>query len=178
MMNVDSGIKYPHAISVMIKEHETILGFLEKIEQNNLSIQQNSSFEESWENISSIARFITLIIEDELHHQREEKVIFVYLEQKGVINPTKILRWEHHEIRSLKYDIKKLLDNINHNNFNESKKELKKLVFMLDSVLKEHVLKEENYLYPLFIESFTDQNVLKKVEEECDRIGYCSFKIS
>ena len=112
-----SEITHEEILLTLIDEHEFILKILNNLYILNKQFQKLEIYENAFGEIELLKKEIDILLTFESHHQREEKVLFFSMEEKGIIHPTKVMRWEHHEIRQYTNDIKFFLDKINKENF-------------------------------------------------------------
>lgn len=164
-----------HLLYTMIDEHEIILGYLNELEILNLNIQKCFDYKDAKNIIDDIKQLIEIIIGAEPHHQREERVLFVELEKNNIMGPPKVMRWEHHEMRELKHDIKKFAETSMNKDFVDVKKNFNFAIPELVDSLREHIFKENNVLYPMALRIISDNKKWLEMKNKCDEIGYCSF---
>jgi hypothetical protein len=55
--------------------------------------------------------------------------------------------------------------------------QLDEVVRAILPLLRDHIFKENNILYPTALEIIDDNEVWSRLKDECNRIGYCSFLI-
>ena len=173
--NWKESLGYDHVLYLMMAEHEVLLELLDNLEDVNSNIQKFVSYDEAKKDIEALSNIINIIISAEAHHQREEKVLFPELIKRGVVGPTKVMTWEHHELREYKHELKTLAVKINAENFINVKKEINFIIQQFIPELREHILKENNVLYPISLDFIQDNEVWKQIKEKCDQIGYCPF---
>ena len=161
-------------IDTLVKEHEIILDFLDKLEKTNQKIQKMKTYKSNqrFKLLKSIAGHLAAA---EPHHQREEKVLFLELEKRGVFGPPEMMRMEHEELKKHKKDLKELIDKISQTRFYDFKKKLNTTAQFIVTILRDHIFKENNILYPTALEVIKEKGVWKKMEDDCDKIGYCCF---
>jgi DUF438 domain-containing protein len=163
-----------HPIHTLMAEHEIILGFLDRLEKVNLVIQKISDFKEQKE-LEELVNIAEHLVEAEPHHKREEEVLFPEMEKRGVFGPPEMMRLEHAELRKSKEELKMLSQSFREENFLALKEKLDGTSKFIISFLREHILKENNVLYPMALEAIPEENVWQKMKLECDKIGYCCF---
>lgn len=162
-----------YIIHTLRAEHDRILGFLEELGRINKTLQKVGSLDKAKKGSKKLLNIAKHLIEAELHHQREEDVLFPELEKRGILGPPEMMRMEHKELRSKKKELLKIVQNINKTNFNI--KRLNKVVNFIISMLGEHIYKENNILYPMALEVIEEKDIWDKMKIECDKIGYCCF---
>lgn len=101
----------------------------------------------------------------EPHHKKEEEVLFPALEKKGVPNeggPIGMMLFEHETKRSY---IKKIDDGFKEKNDEKIILNAKAII----SLMREHIDKENNILYPMAEETLTSEE-LNLLGEECEKL--------
>ena len=168
-------LKPGHVIHTMEEEHERILGFLDELEKINQRIQEESKYNENNGDFEKLKNIAEHLVGAEPHHQREEEVLFPEIEKRGVSCPPEVMRREHGELRPKKKEILELCRSLSKMDFQNFKKRLKETVDFLVSMLREHIAKENDILYPLALEVIPEEAVWQEMKRECDKIGYCCF---
>ncbi|WP_434799321.1 DUF438 domain-containing protein [Terrisporobacter vanillatitrophus] len=172
---LQSNISKGHVLYTLIEEHELILSFLRKLDEVTNTILNMNKFDESRGEFGRVTELIDNILDAEPHHKREEDVLFPELESKGITGPTRIMRLEHEDLRKKKKDLKNLSESVSTLDFEEYKKELKRLSNDICFELKDHIFKENYILYPTALESIDSDAKWSNMKTECDNIGYCTF---
>ena|SRR3989338_1087386 len=101
----------------------------------------------------------------EPHHRKEEKVLFPALEKKGIPNeggPIGMMLLEHTAKRK---HIKKIKEGLEKNDADKIKEDSK----MVIALMKEHIYKEDNILYPL-AEDVLAPGDLEELGKECEKV--------
>lgn len=156
-----------HPIKTLFAEHEEILKFLDHLEDLKSKIQKNNLTPQEIKDLEGVIHHLLAAAK---HHDREEKVLFIEMEKKGFFGPTQIMREEHEEMKALKKNLGEYLDNLP-DHLADFVADAEKLVFML----RDHIFKENNILYPASLEIITDTEIWAKIKQDCDAIGYCCF---
>ncbi len=165
-----------HVIHTLVSEHIQIFGFLRELDTLRIKLLQMATLEESRAILDDIRRYAELLLDAESHHLREERVVCLELEKRGISNPPEVMRQEHNLLRPLK---QRLLDLATAGG---EKKEIGTLQDEIDETMDRiisnlmlHIQKEDNVLYPLALETIDDPAVWEKMRVRCDEIGYCTF---
>lgn len=172
---VKSKIITGHVIDTLIAEHEKIKEFLSDLEQINFEIQKLNTKDESPELIKRLLKTITLILDAENHHLREENVLFPELEKREITGPPRIMRMEHDALRTHKKKLKETVEKINDMDFNTFQEEADKTSKYIVFNLRDHIYKENHILYPTALERIVGTELWNEMKNRCDQIGYCSF---
>ncbi|MEK7503650.1 MAG: hemerythrin domain-containing protein [Patescibacteria group bacterium] len=160
---MELNLKPGHVVHTLIEEHKMILGFLDELEKTDSA------------DIKKLTKIAEHLIGAEPHHQREEKVLFPELEKRGVSGPTEVMRREHEELRPKKHKILELCQTVSKTDFNSFKSKLKENADFLVAMLREHIAKENDILYPMALEVIQEEAVWQNMKKACDKIGYCCF---
>jgi len=59
--------------------------------------------------------------------------------------------------------------------FAEFKEKLDEAAKYIVFHLRDHIFKENYILYPTAMESISEKEIWKKMKDDCDKIGYCTF---
>ncbi len=164
-----------HVITVMIAEHDSILGFLDELDDVNQHVQQAQDYEPA--DLTTVVELAELLLGAENHHQREEQVLFPAMEQRGVSGPPRIMRMEHEDLREMKHKVHSLglAGQKGELPFTEFQQELGAVAPKLVFTLRDHIFKENNILYPTAMDVLQDAELWEDMQRRCDAVGYCSF---
>ena len=172
---MELNLKPGHVLHTLMEEHKMILSFLDELEKVNQRLQQTGQYAGNDEDIKKLANIAEHLVGAEPHHQREEQVLFPEIEKRGVFGPTQVMRQEHEEFRPKKKEILSLGQSVAKMDFDKFKKNLKESADFLVAMLREHIAKENDILYPMALEVIPEEAVWQNMKKECDKIGYCCF---
>jgi len=162
----------------LMKEHQLILKYVDLMERYaefSLKNAQNSILFEK------AHYFITFIHEfaDDFHHAKEEEILFRYLEVPGVLthcNPIPQMLNEHNKAREL---VRNMENALHTNDINK----LEAYIAQYAQLLKEHIYKEDNILYPMGERGLSDtvkSSLSKEVTETDARLDsqtiWCKYE--
>lgn len=164
-----------HVVSTLISEHDMILQFLDMLDDVNHAIQNMTEYDPNAESFAKLKHIAVHLAEAELHHQREEEILFPEMESRGVHGPPAIMRDEHTQLRKQKQQLKELAEGVPQMEFADFKNRLNQTTAFTVPSLRDHIFKENNILYPTALQVVDDPKVWQKLKEECDKIGYCCF---
>jgi DUF438 domain-containing protein len=123
--------------------------------------------EDSDENKFKLLEDLNLLLDLDKHYSRKENLLFPYLEKYGIDGPTKVMWGVDDAIRLAIKEAKAFLVEY-YGNKNE-------VIAVLNHVIKEvteMIFKEENILFPMALETLTEDEWVK-IAAESDEIGYC-----
>lgn len=174
-MTKKENLKKGHVVHTLTQEHAEILKFLDSLDETNGVIQKAKSLNAAGKDLEFLKHIAHHLVGAEFHHKREEEVLFPEIEKRGISGPTNVMRQEHNELRKRKKEILELAESADKNNFEEFKEKLSQKTDFVVSVLRDHIYKEDNILYPMALEAIEDEATWRKMKLACDKIGYCCF---
>lgn len=141
---------------------------IEKLLQNRLQVHlEQFLLEDSNENINLLLEDCNLLYDLDKHYSRKENLIFPYLEKYGIYGPTTNM-WR---IDDFIRDGIKLAKQKLANYAGDKNGVTEEIQFVLREV-SEMIYREENILFPMAIQNFTEDEWVK-IARESDEIGYC-----
>ena len=161
-------------IDVLFHEHEVILDRLEELEAIGHVLQSRYADEISGREIKRLPALLEMLSKYETHAKREEQAIFPEL--KGRCSP-KVLAAEHEHILAG-------IDNLNELSsgpMTDGERFRQKAVISINSLVPvwwQHIFKENNILFPCFLDNVTDEKRLVELKIICDEIGYLDLALS
>ncbi|MBN1045626.1 MULTISPECIES: DUF438 domain-containing protein [unclassified Clostridium] len=164
-----------NVLYTLISEHDKILEFLTELEEINFKIQKLKSYNSGSGEFEALKTVVNNILDAENHHQREEKVLFVEMEDRKITGPTRIMRMEHDDLRAKKKFLKQTAEEVYQLEFNEFKEKVDDTAKYIVFNLRDHIFKENYILYPTAIETIKEKEIWKDMKKRCDEIGYCGF---
>jgi uncharacterized protein len=153
-----------HVIATLMDEHQRILAELGRLAGLVRARPEPATLEQ-------VAAVAETLIGAEPHHQREEEVLFPELRERGIEGPPTVMRAEHAALRELKHALHDgalaALDG-RADAWPACAAAGERLVGML----RDHIFKEDNVLYPLAVRAIEPQ-AWAGMKRRCDAIGYC-----
>lgn len=177
-MSPDSTVKHiapeGHPIHTLMEEHAMVLSFAAKLTELTKEINGSKTETSGEEQLKQLNHIIHHFRESQRHYLREENVLFSYMEKHGITGPPRAMWMEHDQIRSIENQIFKLTDNIDSPGIPLIAEQLKPLAEKLLQLLGSHFNKENNVLFPMAMQSLTEDE-WKQTVKEFTEIGYCCF---
>ena len=152
------------AIQVMLNEHERILGVLDALDRFVADLHGTP------EDKLELGRFVRFVREyaDERHHGKEEHVLFAAMARNGFPpeqGPVGMMLFEHQELRGLVSELRALAQQAAP--WSPADRErVGDAAGAYVSMLREHIMKENEVLYPLAMEHLPP-SVQREVDVEC-----------
>ena len=159
-----------HVLATLMDEHQRILGRLNRLEE---LVRSPSGGPEppGVEQLQEIHETGGQLIGAEPHHQREEQVLFPVLTALGIEGPPRRMELEHVELRRLKHSIRDKSEEMlatHADHWRDLARDARELV----SMLRSHIHKEDEILYPMAFEEIAVESWVP-MKARCDEIGYC-----
>ncbi len=164
----------PHPVHSFMKEHEIILENLNKLGTVVERVKKARCFEDMGQDLELLKDISHHLVEAESHHQREEDALFPKLEAHDIMEPCAIMKIDHEEFRKRKQALYQISHNPEDYEFNKFKEKCIELGGYLTQELENHIFKEDNILYQIALQTFSEKE-WEEVKKECDKIGYCCF---
>lgn len=101
------------------------------------------------------------------HYSRKENLLFPIMEKHGITAPPKVMWGVDDEIRAIIKEVRKLMDSESPNQEDVIKKAREAV-----NRVPEMIFKEENILFPMVLEIFTEEEWVA-IADASDEIGYC-----
>lgn len=152
-----------HPLHTFTLENEALEEFIDHTVKPHLEVYKQNENKENHNNL--IQDFNTLWDLDK-HYSRKENLLFPYLEKGGITAPPKVMWGVDDEIRREIKDVKNMLAG------HEPRGVVCEKAEAVLERIKEMIFKEKNILFPMTIDTLTEDEWLK-IEEESDEIGYC-----
>lgn len=148
---------YHNCIEELRSDHDKILEELIRLEKN----LGKEGFDEK-----SVREFLDFTDNfAEIHHQKEEKVLFPALEGKGLskeAGPIGVMLLEHEIKRNHINDLRKALEK-------KDFKAARTISYQIISLLREHIMKENEILYPMAQDILTKED-MSRISDQCKLI--------
>jgi len=148
---------------ILTEEHQNILKFIEILNEECDAIEKEGRID--YEFLKKAVDFIKNYA-DKFHHKKEEDVLFVELCKPNVMmhcNPVQQMLYEH--------DIgRKFVKGLENGLKKKSKKDILENARGYAELLREHIFKEDNILYPM-AENALSKNIKQKIGERFKKIN-------
>lgn len=153
-------------IDRLTEEHNQILIFLDTFEKDILNLMEDNIFDKN--NFLGHIQFIHEYA-DCRHHQREEKILFKYMEEHLGLPAQKLIRHgmlvEHNLARYYVQELEKCI----HNYFSTPSPQIKLNIIGLGyaycDLLRRHIEKENNVVYPFALRQLSKE-IFEQMKQE------------
>jgi len=160
-----------HVLRWLLDEHQAIMALLDELAVTNRDIRPMDRCDRRRREFRRLRQTAEELLAAEAHHQREEEVLFPELERLGLAAPARIVQTEHEELRERNRELLELVERAKEMDLREFKRQLDTTATLIVLTLREHILKEDNILYPTALEVINDEQVWEKMRAEAYRIG-------
>ena len=109
----------------------------------------------------------------EPHHHKEEKVLFPALEKKGIPReggPIGVMLAEHETKRGLVKELRKAVKEPAFVKTTAGKAKIKETALAIVSLLRDHIFKEDNILYPCARDSLSQEEMVE-LGRQCETLN-------
>jgi hypothetical protein len=164
-----------HPIHTLMEEHKVIKDNLEELRGILGELRSASRLEDvtsQWERLKDIAHHLQ---EAEVHHQREEQVLFPEMQKRSISEPPQIMLLEHEELRPRKKLLHQVSQEPEKYSYQELVSKVGEAADYLVTELANHIYKEDNILYQMALQAI-DQEPGAEMTTRCDQIGSCCFR--
>lgn len=147
----------------LMEEHRAIELMLSILEEASVRLEQNQAVDPN--HLDQMIDFIR-IFADKCHHGKEEDLLFVAMEKAGIPRdggPIGVMLSDHTQGRNFVRDMAEAIEQLN----GQQAKFVKNARGYVQ-LLREHILKEDNILYPMANQRFTDDNQKELLKQFAD----------
>lgn len=123
--------------------------------------------DDSDENKFKLLEDLNLLLDIDKHYSRKENLLFPYLEKYGIMGPTQVMWGVDDRIRAGIKEAKEKLTN-----YDGNKQAVIDALYFVIREVSEMIFKEENILFPMALQTLTEDEWLK-IAHESDEIGFC-----
>jgi DUF438 domain-containing protein len=169
-LNVPPG----HPLRILLEEHKILLQLLEKLATHADLIAQACDLVYVGDDLTQTKKTMEELLDAEKHYLREENALFPVLEKHGISEPPAIMWMEHDKIREKKKQIYNMVKEYRAKDFQEFKNSLIEDARSLNTLLSNHIFKENTILYPAALKVISEDE-WSDMRKDFDEIGYCSF---
>lgn len=158
-----------HPVHTFKKENRAIEKTIASLNQlfENLSQSEVAPVEKD---LAEWRRLHAQLFEIEKHYSRKENILFAYLEKHGINAPPKVMWAIHDDIRALLKEVSKFLKE-QQPSVKELNEAIERVARPAIKMITDMIYKEDNIMFPMSIETLTDQEWAEVVEQS-EEIGY------
>lgn len=166
-----------HIIRKVLAEHDMLRCFLADLKDVADVIARENDLTSTSSNFRKLAHIAQHLEAMEEHIEAEEDIIFPYLQKHGWTSLCRAAHSDHIYIKIAIDDLMKLVRAFNPTCLDEFKVRLNSITRYLCPTMEEHIIQEDNILYPIALEVIRDEAVWDRIKAVCDYIGYCGLHI-
>jgi len=166
-----------HLLRLVIVEHDLIRCFLADLNDVVGAIQQMDHLTDVSSEFRKLAHIIEHLSVMKEHIEREEDVIFPYLERHSWMGCCLSIRDDHIGIRAEIDNLVALTVSFDKIGVEQFKARLTTITRNLSQIMLVHLFQEDEILYPIALGVVGDARVWERMKAVCDEIGYCGVHI-
>lgn len=166
-----------HIIRKVLAEHDMLRCFLADLKDVADVIAHENDLTSTNSNFRKLAHIAQHLEAMAQHIEAEEDIIFPCLQKHGWTSLCRAAHSDHIYIKIAIDDLMKLVRAFNPTYLDEFKVRLNSITRYLCPTMEEHILQEDNILYPVALEVIRDESVWARIKAICDDIGYCGLHI-
>jgi hypothetical protein len=160
-----------HPISILMKEHTFMMSAADNIRNCSLELKDKENIKDAIEIFLELNGFISHLADIEAYFQKEENILFPFMEKYGVKQPPAVMWKEHDQIRKIR---KELSDMKNSRDLSQAKQKLEQLSIQLSEIVSMHIYKEHSVLFPTALKLISEDE-WKEIRTQFDEIGYAGY---
>ncbi|MBS3818928.1 DUF438 domain-containing protein [bacterium] len=163
-----------HPLRILMEEHKLLLQYGNELQEVSSKISQAEDFQSIKKELNQLQNIKEHFQSSESHYNREENVLFPYLEKHGITQPPAIMWSEHDQIRGLEKDFYELLDSRDRMKIQDFSPKLQQKAHAIREILSSHFYKENHILFPTGMRVI-EPHEWKEIRTQFDELGYCCF---
>ncbi len=172
-ISVKNQLPANHVLRMVLAEHELIKCFLADLEDVADAISNRKELTSTCSEFMRLSHIVEHLNAIEEHIEREEDVIFPYLQKHGWTSLCRAAHSDHSYIKIAIDDLCRLVGSFQRSKSKEFRIRLNSITKYLCPTLTEHLFQEDNILFPIALEVIKDNRLWKRIKNICDDIGYC-----
>jgi len=161
-----------HAIRMFYYEHQIILDFLDNLTETREKIIQLETPLNHPEYIVKVIQIAKQLLDIDMHHVREETILFPELKIRKQDKMLPVLVSEHQFLKEYKLNFYNHVKDLAAMDFNSYKIQLNFMANGIVGILREHIYRENNFLLPMALDVIQEESVWQEIKQKCDEVGY------
>ena len=166
-----------HILRKVMAEHEMTRCFIADLEDIASQIKTKDTLAHTSSEFMRLAHIVEHLNSLEEHMDRENDVLFPALKQQGWKSLFDHIEHEHTYIRMSVNDLVKLVMAFDKMPFSSFKTRLLSTVNYLGPLLREHLYREDQAIFPLAISMVQDDKIWDRLRRICNEIDYCGIHL-
>ncbi|MBC8214714.1 MAG: hemerythrin domain-containing protein [Candidatus Marinimicrobia bacterium] len=164
-----------HLIHRFYSEHEIILKYLSDLNEVRKNIDKLDTPLDHPELFVQLIKLAEQLLEVEKHHLREETILFPELQKRNINQYHFVLKSEHSFLKDYKENFLEFVKNLEATDFISYKTQMNYMSNGIIGLLREHIYKENKFVFPMALEVIKDENDWKLLKEKSDTVGYSFY---
>ena len=172
-LNIKNQLPPNHVLRMVLAEHELLRCFLADLEEVTETLSAAKTISSTCGAFMKLSHIVEHLNAMEEHIEREEDVIFPYLQRGGWTSLCRAAESDHSYIKVAVDDLTRIVAGFHPSKAAEFRIRLNSISKYLCPTMAEHLFQEDNILFPIALEVIKDPDVWKRIKGVCDDIGYC-----
>lgn len=160
-----------HPIHALMEEHRQILQFMTGVRNTARKMRTGEPGPDGEIPLSEVGPFLS---EARKHFEREENVLFPYLESHGIEGPPQAMWSEHEVLRAKEKELVSLIGGQGDREHGEFVADLECQASTLLALLNAHFHKENHVLFPMAVRAL-DVHEWNEARRQFQEVGPCNF---
>ncbi|MFQ6616335.1 MAG: hemerythrin domain-containing protein [Fidelibacterota bacterium] len=160
-----------HLIATLMREHQDIVKLLDRLRTLTEKLDSLESPQDNPGLLDRLSEVTENLLEVELHHDREEKILFPALEKQGITDSPYVLKEEHQILRDMKTKFLEALSQSRKKDFPAVKARLGYYGRSIDRLVRKHIETENTVLFPAALQAIQDETRWKNLKAESEKLG-------
>jgi len=166
-----------HILRKVMAEHEMTLCFIADLEEITAQIAEKNQLSPTSAEFMRLAHVVEHLNALEEHMDRENDVLFPALRSQGWQSLFDHIEHEHTYIQMSIQDLVKLITAFDKMSFDNFKARLLTTVRYVCPLLKEHLHREDEAIFPLAVSLVRNPKTWDKLRQVCNEIDYCGIHL-
>ncbi len=159
-----------HPVDTFVQENRALLLEIAQVE----ALFRKAKEQSPAELINSFKLRFNRLSDVDKHYRRKENLVFPFLEKLGITGPPMVMWGKHDEVRKLLKAAHEALNNPEELSTSYIEWLIESVLKPTTNAIKEMILKEEQILFPMCVERFTDADWLT-IDRDSIEIGFCLY---
>jgi len=166
-----------HILRKVIAEHDLTRCFIADIQSAVEELTAAAKISSACEPFRKLAHAVEHLEAMLQHLEREDDIIFPTIKKFGWPNLCRFAESDHVYIRIAINDLVTLLGRFPHITQKQFKVRLNSIAPYLCRLILNHLLEEENILFPIALELIKHNRQWRRIKDVCEQIGYCGIHL-
>ncbi len=166
--------KVGHPVHTFKMENRALAWEIDTLEKLYDAVDKSEDDDELKKNLNDIKAHFNALMDVEKHYQRNENLLFPYLEKHEVTGPPKVMWGKHDETREFLKAAMEALDQRQTMGKEEASSVIKLVLKPASDAIGEMIMKENEILFPMTLDKL-DSKEWYEIYRQSPEIGFCLY---